>query len=117
MIASLIACADSAQGRANTSPNHSSPARFWKRFTRFYMNVKPEGRSDMGQRTVLVIEDSPTERAMVRDCLQDAGYAVLEAGDGAEAHARLAAAPFDAIILDLILPDVNGYDLFRELQA
>jgi twitching motility two-component system response regulator PilH len=76
-----------------------------------------EGRPDMAQRTVLIIEDSPTERAMVRDCLQGAGYTVLEAGDGAEAHARLAAAPFAAIVLDLILPDVNGYDLFRELQA
>lgn len=69
------------------------------------------------QTTVLVIEDSPTERLMVGDCLRGAGYAVLEASGGSETQAQIARHHIDLIILDLILPDVNGYDLYRALQA
>jgi DNA-binding response OmpR family regulator len=67
-------------------------------------------------RTVLVVEDSPTELALVSDCLHDAGYQVLRAGDGTEAQKHIDQGPIDLIILDLILPDINGYDLFRALQ-
>lgn len=67
-------------------------------------------------RTILVIEDSPTELAMVSDCLRGAGYAVLPAADGAQAQSQMAHGPIDLIVMDLILPDINGYDLFREFQ-
>ncbi len=67
-------------------------------------------------RTVLLVEDSPTELAMVGDCLRGAGYAVLPAADGAQAHAQMARGPIDLIVMDLILPDINGYDLFRTFQ-
>ena len=69
------------------------------------------------QRTVMVVEDSPTELAMVSDCLRNAGYHVLPAGNGKEAQTQLNQGPIDLIVLDLILPDVNGYDLFRSLQS
>lgn len=67
-------------------------------------------------RTVLVVEDSPTELAMVSDCLREAGYQVLRANGGTEAQKQIDHGPIDLIILDLILPDINGYDLFRALQ-
>jgi DNA-binding response OmpR family regulator len=67
-------------------------------------------------RNVLVVEDSPTELAMVSDCLRNAGYQVLAASDGAAAQAQANAAQLDLIVLDLILPDINGYDLFRAFQ-
>jgi len=67
-------------------------------------------------RNVLVVEDSPTELAMVSDCLRNAGYQVLAAGDGATAQAQANASQLDLIVLDLILPDINGYDLFRSFQ-
>lgn len=66
--------------------------------------------------TVLVIEDSPTESAMVSDCLQQAGYHVLSAVSGIAAKERIAANEIAVIILDLILPDMNGYDLYRMLR-
>ena len=67
-------------------------------------------------RTVLVVEDSPTELAMVSDCLLQAGYRVLSAASGIEARERLSTEVIDVIILDLILPDMNGYDLYRTLR-
>jgi DNA-binding response OmpR family regulator len=67
-------------------------------------------------RTVLVIEDSPTESAMVSDCLRQAGYHVLAAVSGIAAKECIATNEIDVIILDLILPDMNGYDLYRTLQ-
>lgn len=66
--------------------------------------------------TILVVEDSPTELAMVCDCLREAGYLVQGAGTGDEAQRKMAAGPFALIVLDLILPDVNGYDLVRAFQ-
>ncbi len=67
--------------------------------------------------TVLVIEDSPTELAIVVDCLQAAGYAVLSATDGAAAQHQVRDAEINLIVMDLILPDMNGYDLYRFFQA
>ena len=64
-------------------------------------------------RTVLIIEDSPTELAIVSDCVRDAGYHVLAAGGGIVARTCIATQPIDLIILDLILPDVSGYDFIR----
>lgn len=69
------------------------------------------------QRTVLVVEDSATELAMVSDCLRNAGYLVLPANGGKAAQDQLNHGPIDLIVLDLILPDINGYDLFRSLQS
>jgi len=69
------------------------------------------------QRTVLIVEDSPTELAIVRDCLERAGYIVLTAISGIEAKEYIEVAIVDVIVLDLILPDMNGYDLYRTLRG
>jgi len=66
---------------------------------------------------VLVIEDEANLRTALRDNLIDEGYAVRLAADGTEARRELAAAPVDLVILDLMLPDANGYDLAREIRA
>ncbi|SRR5579884_1202212 len=68
-------------------------------------------------RTVLIVEDSPTELAMVSDCVRAAGYQVVAVGSGVVAKACVETHPIDLIILDLILPDVSGYDLYRDLRS
>jgi DNA-binding response OmpR family regulator len=67
-------------------------------------------------RTILIIEDSPTELAIVSDSLRAAGYTIQQAASGNEAKECLEQGPIDAIVLDLILPDMNGYDLYRYFQ-
>ena len=65
---------------------------------------------------ILLIEDDARLAGMVRDYLGGAGYRVERAENGASgltAHARV---PFDAIILDLMLPDMDGLDVCRKIR-
>jgi PAS domain S-box-containing protein len=66
---------------------------------------------------VLVIEDDPDERAWLVGVLTGAGYAVETAADGAEAVARCRQRTFDAITLDLLLPDMDSREVLRGIQA
>ena len=66
---------------------------------------------------VLLIDDDVRLSEMVRDYLQASGYAVTLAGDLARGRALLQREPFDALLLDLMLPDGDGLDLTRELRA
>jgi two-component system KDP operon response regulator KdpE len=65
---------------------------------------------------VLVIDDEPPIRKLLRMGLGTQGYVVLEAENGTAALERFAEAP-DIVILDLGLPDIAGHDLLRALRA
>jgi CheY-like chemotaxis protein len=65
---------------------------------------------------VLVIDDQPDVRAVIRRMLAAAGHEVLEAGDGAAALGILAQHPTDALISDLYMPGMDGLELARELR-
>lgn len=66
---------------------------------------------------ILVVDDDPETRAMLTDVLEDAGYTVESARDGAVAMALLRAEPtrFGLVLLDLMMPLVDGW-LFRRMQ-
>ncbi|ACB33008.1 two component transcriptional regulator, winged helix family [Leptothrix cholodnii SP-6] len=66
---------------------------------------------------VLLIDDDARLTHMVRDYLQAAGHVVSVAGDLAGGRGLLQRESFDALILDLMLPDGDGLDLTRELRA
>lgn len=70
----------------------------------------------MVARNVLLIEDDPRVRRMLRLALEDEGYGVLEAGDGEAGLAELARESPDVVLLDLMLPDVEGFEVCRELR-
>ncbi len=70
----------------------------------------------MNGHTVLVVEDNPITRKMVRVALESDGYLVLEAGDGRSALAAAAERPPDLIVLDYVLPDTDGMRLLEELR-
>lgn len=65
---------------------------------------------------VLVVDDSPTVRTVVKRHLVNQNLQVLEAESGARARQVLQAIQPDLIILDLVLPDISGLDLCRELR-
>jgi two-component system alkaline phosphatase synthesis response regulator PhoP len=67
-------------------------------------------------KTVLVVEDELRIARLVRDYLEQAGFAVLQAGDGAEALSLARAVKPDMIILDLGLPSRDGLDVTRSLR-
>jgi DNA-binding response OmpR family regulator len=66
--------------------------------------------------TVLVIEDEPHIVLGLRDALEFEGFAVLTAGKGREGLALARAHSPDAVLLDLMLPDMNGYAICEELR-
>jgi PAS domain S-box-containing protein len=70
-----------------------------------------------GGPAVLVVEDDPRDRAWLVRTLADAGYAVETAATGAEAVARCRERAFDAIALDLLLPDMSGHDVLAAVRA
>jgi DNA-binding response OmpR family regulator len=65
---------------------------------------------------ILLVEDNPGIREMVSDHLTEAGYAIDAVSCGEDALAAISALPFDAIILDLGLPDVDGIELLATLR-
>ena len=66
---------------------------------------------------VLLIEDDSRLAAMVSDYLGEAGYRVTTAASGAGGLERLAKEPYDALVLDLTLPDMDGLEVCRQLRA
>ncbi|MEJ5365775.1 MAG: hybrid sensor histidine kinase/response regulator [Desulfosoma sp.] len=67
-------------------------------------------------RAVLVAEDSVTSRTLLKNILEGAGYAVQTAVDGQDALAKLREQPFDAVVSDVEMPRMNGFDLTRSIR-
>ena len=67
--------------------------------------------------TVLVVDDEPRIAAIAADYLRHAGYAVLTAGDGAEALSLARTKRPDLVVLDLGLPGLGGLEVARTLLA
>jgi two-component system, OmpR family, KDP operon response regulator KdpE len=65
---------------------------------------------------VLVVDDEPQILRALEMSLRGAGYDVVTASTGAEALTTAAVQPPDAVILDLVLPDMRGTDVCRELR-
>jgi CheY-like chemotaxis protein len=66
--------------------------------------------------TVLVVEDNPITRKMLRVSLESDGYRVAEAGEGRQARAAAAARRPDVVVLDFVLPDIDGVRLLAEIR-
>ena len=66
---------------------------------------------------ILVVDDEPAVRASVERALRLEGYQVELAADGREALARLATAAPDVIVLDLVMPHVDGLEVCRRLRS
>lgn len=66
---------------------------------------------------VLAVDDSKSMREMVSFTLKSAGYDVVEAEDGKAALAAISGNKVDAVITDLNMPNMNGFELIRSLRA
>ena len=66
---------------------------------------------------ILVVEDDPAIRRLVKMVLQRRGYAVETAEDGVEAVLKLGVGEYDAVILDLMMPNLDGFELIDTLAA
>jgi len=67
--------------------------------------------------SILVVEDSPTERQLIRKMLEDKGYRVAEAADGNAALAAVQREKPALLLLDVVLPGPNGFQICRQLKS
>jgi two-component system alkaline phosphatase synthesis response regulator PhoP len=70
----------------------------------------------MSRARILLVEDEGNLRRILSDLLKSDGYTVQSSGDGLEAQELAMTQPFDLIILDVMLPSRNGFDVCRHLR-
>jgi len=75
-----------------------------------------QGGSSVAAVKVLVVDDDHLHCRMVRDILETVGYAVVEAVDGADGLEKAEALHPDVILLDLMMPGIDGYEVCRGLK-
>ncbi len=66
---------------------------------------------------ILLVEDSPEVSLSVREILSAAGHTVEDAASGKEALVRLKNGPFDAIVSDIWMPEMDGIALLKEIRG
>lgn len=74
-------------------------------------------QDDSRQSSVLVVEDDSSIRRLVAMVLKRAGYLVEQAEDGVEAVLKLGLCEYDVIILDLMMPNLDGFTLINTIAA
>jgi signal transduction histidine kinase len=79
--------------------------------------VATRDRNRKGASSVLVVEDDARDQDQLVSTLSRAGYEVELATTGAQALAKWRARPFDAVTIDLLLPDMSGLDVLGALQG
>jgi twitching motility two-component system response regulator PilH len=78
---------------------------------------RSEARVETMNKHVLVVDDSPTNRHVAVTLLQKEGYAVTTAADGEEALEKVATLRPPIVLLDIVLPKMNGYQVLRHLKT
>lgn len=71
----------------------------------------------MGKDRVLIVDDEWNMRNLLRIYLEQAGFGVREAASGSEALDLLRAGAFDAVVLDVMMPDMDGWQVCEELRG
>src|SRR5918993_4498933 len=68
-------------------------------------------------KTVLVVDDEPVLRAIMREILNEEGYTVIEATDGRVMLEILARERPDLVLMDVMMPGVDGREAYRQLRS
>ena len=77
----------------------------------------PVQSAETRMQSILVVEDSITSRALLKNILESAGYAVTTAVDGIDAYTVLKTAAFDLIVSDVEMPRMDGFELTAKVRS
>ena len=66
--------------------------------------------------TILIVDDTEDIRLFLQEALQTAGYQTLSAADGEEAFRLVQTAAPDLVMLDIMLPGLNGFQVLRKIR-
>jgi CheY-like chemotaxis protein len=84
---------------------------------RIETGIVAKARKASGTQRVLVVEDEPTVAQLISDVLRDAGFEIEVVLDGRDVVEHAFRAPFDLIICDIKMPDLDGQTLYQTLSA
>ncbi len=70
-----------------------------------------------GKKRILVVDDEPDFASIVQGNLEKEGFEVEVAYDGVEALGKVKANPPDVVVLDVMMPEKDGYEMCKELKA
>lgn len=87
-----------------------------RNFFRKKSDTASEQGSGGGRGTILVVDDSPTEQHVLRSILEKAGFRVESAADGQEGIALAKRLHPDLILMDVVMPVLNGFQATRRLR-
>src|SRR5712671_240096 len=79
--------------------------------------MSPNTASEPGGGTVLVVDDEPKNVMLLQDLLESRGYTVLSASDGDKGLDLARERIPDVVLLDVMMPRLNGFDVCRKLKA
>jgi two-component system sensor histidine kinase/response regulator len=79
--------------------------------------MKPNRKSEDNQVEILVVEDSPTQAGQLKYILETEGYQVFVARNGKEALALISKSRPTIVISDIVMPEMDGYELCRQMKA
>ncbi|HEY9704984.1 MAG TPA: response regulator [Allocoleopsis sp.] len=65
---------------------------------------------------VLIVDDSNTLRQMIADVLQKSGFHIDVASNGLEALKKMESSRPDLVVMDIVMPEMNGYELCRKIK-
>ena len=69
------------------------------------------------QKTILIVDDDPDGREVLVRIVQNLGYRPLAFGSGAQCLAGVQGQRIDLALLDIMMPEMNGYELMKELKS
>ena len=82
------------------------------------MNIllKDLNKTNLDDYTILIVDDNPSNLSVITDCLDDAGFTVIVSQDGESGLSRARYAKPDIILLDVMMPGIDGFETCRQLK-
>ena len=111
------------QIEVDSVPNRGTTIKIWfplaTEDTTVAAPERPLSRPDGGSERILVVEDEDLVRVFVKRALEDSGYQVVEASDGADALEVIGGtdAPIDLVLTDVLMPGMKGTELAEHVRA